>query len=73
MPHIHRLIAAAIGLSLPLIMAAGAEAAPRHRPAHVRTATYKVVQHKAVRHRHAALANRRVAQAGRHHNIMRGS
>lgn len=73
MPLPRRLIAAAIGLALPLAFAAAADAAPRHHgPAHVRTATYKVTKHKAVRHRHALLADRRVAQAHRHAN-MRGS
>ena len=68
-----RLVAAAIGLLLPLAAAATAEAAPRHhRPAQLRTATYKVTPHKAVRHRTAALNSRRVAQAHRH-SIMRGS
>lgn len=69
-----RLIAAVVGLALPLAFAAAADAAPRHhhRAAHVRTATYKVAQHKAVRHHRATVANRRVAQAHRHSNL-RGS
>ena len=66
-----RLIAAAIGLALPLVAATAAQAAP-HRPAQVRTATYKVTKHKQVRQHHAALTTRKVAQAHRH-SIMRGS
>ena len=76
MPLSRRLIAAAIGLAVPLVMAATADAATRHRhhPAQVRTATYKVTPQKAVRHRHAAVTNRRLAQAAAHrHANMRGS
>lgn len=68
-----RLIAAALGLALPLVLVSGAQAAPRHHhAARVQTATYKVRQHTVVRHHHASLPNRRMAQV-RHHSIMRGS
>jgi len=76
MPKLHRLIAAAFGLALPVVLATTAQAAPprHHHPAHVRTATYKVVQHKAARpQRHASQSSRRLAQAQHRHSIMRGS
>ncbi len=68
-----RLIAAAAGFALPVVLAATATAAPhRPHPAHVRTATYKVAMHKASAHRHALHDTRHVAQLHRH-TIMRGS
>lgn len=72
MSTFRRLIAAAIGLALPLAVAATAAEAAPHRPAHVRSATYKVAQHKAARHHRTSAAARHLAQAHRHTN-MRGS
>ncbi len=75
MPPFTRLLAAAVGLALPLLLAGNADAArrtPRH-PAKVTTATYKPTPHKARAHRTSATPTRgSVAQAPRHTNT-RGS
>ena len=74
-----RILAAAIGLAIPLAMAGAADAATAHRrtthhPARVSTATYKVTPHKPRAHRYRASTPTRgsVAQAPRH-AITRGS
>lgn len=76
---IARILAAALGLSLPLALAAGvtagAQAAPHklHPAAHVRTATYKVAAPAKHHHRLRAArpAHDHLAQAHRHRAIRR--
>lgn len=72
---VHRLLAAAFGLLIPLALAVPAQAAPhKHHPAaHVRTATYKVAAPARPHHRLRAAkpAHNNLAQAHRHHSSRR--
>lgn len=75
MPYF-RLVAAAIGLAVPVAFTTASAARPpaRHPPAYVRTATYRVAHHAAWPGGHAAPhAPTRLIHAAHRQNTLRGS